>query len=359
MLAVVLAAGAIAVTWFSADPSMESGRAVVTTPEVEETPTTAPAVAPVPEPPIPDPLDRRVRGFDGTLVIALGTGDGLEVRRWSSGPDGVLERSVPEDDLYDASFDASGRLVAAIRRYGREPPSLRVGSHGELSPIFWGAHSYAWHSHRPEALAWVSQGPREEQPMIHIGRSIDDGVYFKPAGTVPGFDFRDGLVRLVAYDDWGFVFETWGTRREITTVTRLSPQGTPVATVEGWYIGASPTGRMAIGTEGRTVVLDAATLSPVPSLPSQYSSVAWADDGRMAATHFESTVVDLIDGSGVRSVDIGQIQPTALGWSADDRFVVLAGHAEADPVLVFVDAATLDTTTLFVSGHPIAAVALP
>lgn len=359
LVVALLALGAVTVTYLAGDPANESERSAITSPDVEDPPpiATNDLGDVIPDPPIPDPLDERVTGFGGDLRLIVFSNEGMERWRWTSGPDGVLEKSPAEPDLYGAAFDASGDLVAAIRRYGREAPSLRVAApRTEMAPVFWGAESFAWHRTVTGGIAWVSQSPTQEWATLHAGAWVRDGVYFKPVTTLIGVDVRatsPTSSRLVGYDDHGYLFERWERRdgEAHVSVVRYTPDGAETAEAEGAFIGFIPDGRIALGLDRQTFLIDPVDLQADEILAAGYTSIAATADGRLAATDSESTTVDLIDGKAVRTVDIGQLRPVALAWGPRQRFAIVAGHADDEPVLVFIDAATLDTTTLFVGGH--------
>ena len=90
------------------------------------------------------------------------------------------------------------------------------------------------------------------------------------------------------------------------------------------------------------------------------AGVVWApDNARYAAAHFEGDSLDLADGAARRTVMVGDIRPRVLTWTPDGRFVLVAGEIASDPVIVFVDSATLDTRTVLVDAHPLAARVVP
>ena len=362
LLALATILGAVTLNYVAADQGTESDPSAITTPDIPETPTTF-APEPIADPPIPDPLDERVAGFSGSLVLAVAALDGLEVWGWSSGASGVLERSIPVGSVFEPRFDASGSLVAAIRRRGGEFPSLRLGQVPQLSPVFWGAHSFAWHSTAPGAIAWVSQWAATPLPTLHTGEWVGDGVYFRPVADLEGFDVVPGggdNDRLVAFDDLGFVLEKWRWTGQVRrAVVRLDPDGNPTGEVDGVFAGIGPNGDVAVTNGPTTRILGGPLLELRSVLPAAYSSLAWTADGRIAAAHYDRTVVDLIDGVAVRSVDIGQLRPSAVTWSQDGRFAVFTGNTDGDSVLTFVDSASLDTTTLFLTGHVLSGRGLP
>lgn len=362
LLVVTLALGGLIVTWAAADPSSESDRSAITSPIVEDpTTTTSPLLEPVlSEPPIVDPLDGRVPGYPGTLVLAMGTTRGTQLWHWNTGPDAVLSKTPPIADLYDARPDPTGSVVAAVRRFGNEAPSLRMATGPEWFPVFWGAGQFAWHPTEPGAIAWTGDEAPGEQTTVHIGQWNGDGVYYRPL-QLPGGNALGGSElenRLVAFDRHGLVFERRA-ERTMVRVERIDALGTTLGSVDGVFVGSSPDGVIAVSDGFTTRLVSGESLTQQDVLGGVYHSMVWADDGRIAAADRESTRVDLIDGSATRSVEVGGIGPAVLTWSPDGRFVVASGHAGEDPVLVFIDSATLDTTILLVSAHPVAAVALP
>lgn len=363
VLVLGMALGGLVVTWAAADPSSESERSAITSPTVDDAPsTTVVSDIALPAPPIPDPLDQRVPGFTGTLVLTMGTSEGTEVWRWGTGGDGVLERTAPTPDLYDAVPDPTGSVVAAIRRFGREAPSLRMATAAEWSPVFWGVGQFARHPTEPGAVAWFeASDATDDDATIHMGRWNGDGVYFRPVYLPATADDSPIADRLVAFDRHGLVFERHlGTGGMASVrIERVNVLGTLLATVDGFFVGASPDGQVAVSDGVTTRLVDGASLDQTAQFGAVYHSMAWTGDGRIAAADREGTVVDLIDGAAIRSVEVGDIGPSVLTWSPDGRFIVASGHAGDDPVLAFIDSATLDLTVLLVSGHPVAAVALP
>lgn len=350
-LMAILAAGALAVTYLGANSATE--RSAVTAPSLPPTQSTV-LTRVVPSPPLADPLDRRVPGFTGTLVMTVATTDGTEIWRWSSGVDGVLQRSIPVPDLYDARPDASGTRVVALRRHGRDETSLQaLDETGALSPILFGAQGFAWHASRPTTILFASEHAGDV-PLLHAGQWTADGVWFKPAGLLAGYDLLQGNPipdRLVGYDDDGIVIESR------STVQRIGPEGRVAGSAPGTFVGMSPNGDVAVAIGAVTIIYSGAAMERRSQLSGAYSSIAWTGD-RIAATSAERSQVDLIDGAATRSVDVGPIHPTVLTWSADGRFVVVSGHVAEDPILLFIDSASLDTTSIIMTGCPVAATAV-
>ncbi len=141
---------------------------------------------------------------------------------------------------------------------------------------------------------------------------------------------------------------------------RIGTDGTPQGQVPGQFVGISSTGVVAVADGPGTRLLSGPGLETAAIIPATYTSVVWApDNARYAATHFEGDSIDLADGAARRTVTVGDITPRMLAWSPDGRFVLVAGEIASDPVIVFVDSATLDTRTVLVDAHPLAARVVP
>lgn len=351
-------AGVLLLTIIAGDPASESDRSANTVPPIPPDPPAPQPTVPVPDEPVPSPLDDFVPGFSGTLVMAVADAEGTQVWRWSSGRDGVIARSLPVADIYDAAPDPSGSWVAGIHRFGRELPSLQVGIETHPSPVFWGARSFVWHAAASGGIAWVEQPDAAATSTIHVGERVEDGVFFKPAAMLDGFWFATGADRLVAYDNTGFVVERWSA--DGASVQRLGPDGQTLGTASGQFVGISPGGTVAVREGVVTRMLTGPSLEESTMVPTPYTSVAWAPgEARFAATDFEAKSVDLADGAARRTVAVGDIGPSIMTWGPQGRFVLVSGHVESDPVIVFIDAATLDTWTILLDANPVAAAVVP
>ena len=342
------------------NPSSESKPSAISVPPLPPEPPLSAATILVPKEPVAKPLDDIVTGFRGTLVMTVGGSGGTEVWRWSSGPDGTIARSLPVADIYDAMPDPSGSWILGLRRSGREPPLLQMGIENDPAPVFWWTRSFAWHVATPGRVAWAAQRNAGAVATVHVGERVEAGIYFKPATTLKGFELVAGTDRLVAFDDFGFVFERWAADRSSVSVQRIGPTGEPEGLVVGQFVGISPDGMVAVLDGPITRLLTGPSLEESAVISSRYTSVVWAPhSARFAASNFETDSVDLADGSARRTVAVGDIGPTILAWSSDGRFVLVSGELEEKPVIVFIDAVTLGTWTVRLDSYPVAATVIP
>ncbi len=310
---------------------------------------------------LPNPLDTLVPEFADTLILTAATGDGIEVWTWTTGANGTLSRSALGENLYDATPDASGSSVAALRRYGHDGPWLVVAHDGDAVPVFYGARSFAWHRTEPGRIAWLSQLPGEDAPTLYLGTRNDGGMYFQPLTLLSGFDAFAGD-RLVGYDDTGFVIERWNVAAgDHPTVARLDPYGDPGSSSPGTFSGLSDDSGVAVSGEASTAIESGVGMVFQRSLPAAASSVAWWTGGTsLAYTTLEgSSVVVVSGGSAVREYDLGVSRPVAAAWSPDGRFLVVTGHAGDAPMLLFVDMADGSIDAVAIDATPIRAVVVP
>ena len=361
----VLAGAALGATFLSLSGGDGIDASLITDPALQPDPFPPTTVAvdygdPLPPVAVPNPLDAPVPGFAGTLVMTTDSPAGLEVWTWTAGPEGTLTRDPVLGDLVDARPDATGAVVAALRRHGDDPPWLVVTNGTDVTPVFFGARSFAWHATAPGEIAWLALTSPTDSPTLYIGVRNDGGLYFKPLANLTGFA-EETTSRLVGYDTSGFVVETWtrGDGGSFTpSVQRLDPSGRPVASLEGYFVGVAPDGTVAVG---ETTVTDtpAGTFS---LLPAASTSAVWSPGGdRLAITADAATSVTIEDTAGTAQAffDLGADHLTVRAWSPDGRFVIVSGYVGDDALLVFIDTAMASVRPVPIDGHPIGLVVVP
>lgn len=331
-----------------------------------ETATTVGADTTTPEPvAVSDPLNLYVPGFTATLIMTTGFPSGVEVWTWSSGPEGTLTRTPVPGPLVDARPDVSGEEIAALRQQADEPPWLVVANGVGVTPVFFGAQSFAWHASQPGDIAWLSQTSTTDPPTLYIGTHADGGLYFKPIADLDEFSSLGvdrPADRIVGYDSAGFIVEHWNISDGVVvpTVERLDASGHPVMSIAGYFVGAAPDGGVVVHDLGVTRITSPGS-PPTQMVPASTSAV-WSPTGDRLATTSEGSPIATIeqtDAGGETSFDLRLDHLRVEAWSPDGRFLIVSGYADARPFLVFID--TLDATVwpISIEGNPIGVVAIP
>ena len=373
----VIAAGALVLTALAATFAASTRgdgieASLITDPALDPEPATTTSTYPtdfgdpLPAFAVPSSIDALVPGFTDTLVMTAGTGAGLEIWTWTSGPDGTLTRDPVPGDLFDARFDVSGDQVAALSQFADDPPWLVVTGGEDVVPIFYGARSFAWHVSVPGLIAWMSQIPGEDAPTLYLGARNDGGMYFKPIATLPGFDAMDANQihdRLAGYDGTGFVIERWtmSDAAFAPTVVRLDLEGRPVATMPGTFAGLSASGEIAVSGADSIKIVAGPDMAATMTIPGLATSAVWSPDGTLVASTPDGQREVAID-DGDHAATTYQVEvdrPTVHAWSSDGRFVIVSGHAGDDPVLLFIDTANDSIRQVPVDVHPISVAVVP
>jgi len=359
VLTVLLLIGG-AVVLFGGSPANETDRTTAPLPDLppsSSTTTTEPLSPALPNE-IGAPLDDRVPGFDGVLVMTVGTPDGTEVWHWSSGPSGTLCRTAPIADVYDAQPDGTGRFVLAIHRFAGSH-RLEAALDRVPVPVFWGADSFAWHAADEGRLAWLEPLP-DGDIGLHRGRHVEEGIGSVPTGIYEPTDPAADHV-LVGYDDLGLVLQRITSPGRAFEVVRVDITGVETGSTTGMFLGVGPFGRVAVREDSTTRLVDGPAMTPTSNLDGNHTSVVWSElGGRIGTADADSGIVSIIEGSLVRPIDVGDVSPRVLAWDPTSRFLVAAGNLPGGQgMLLFVDRIDLEVSTVLVPGSPIAVVVTP
>lgn len=174
----------------------------------------------------------------------------------------------------------------------------------EWSPVFWGVGQFARHPTEPGAVAWFeASDATDDDATIHMGRWNGDGVYFRPVYLPATADDSPIADRLVAFDRHGLVFERHlGTGGMASVrIERVNVLGTLLATVDGFFVGASPDGQVAVSDGVTTRLVDGA--SSIRRRNSARSTTRWhgpATDGSPPRTEKEPSWISSMEPPSVR-----------------------------------------------------------
>lgn len=331
--------------------------------DLPELPTdeTAATTTPLLPPAIADLRPLVVDGFSGRLLMTVVTSTGPERWEWVGGQLGPLRSPLEVDNLYDIRLDAAGESIAATERFADEPPNLFMGDEEGVEPVFWGAHSFAWHAGDPGRIAWIAR--LGERPVtIHTGFVADRGVYFRPTVVLPDIELDgSGGVRLVAYDRHGFVLERWEEAGRTAFVRRVASDGTIVDEVEGLFVAAAPDGTVAVGSLDETdqTILYDSGLTLLERLQPAVSTLRWSPDGTGLATARgdRPSVVQIRVGEDSVDFNLALERAAVEAWSPDGRFLIVSGAVDGEHHLGFIEVGSGRLSLVPLGAAPVSVIA--
>jgi hypothetical protein len=284
-----------------------------------------------------------VDGFPDTLVLAIRSdGQSLGSMIWPRGG-AAYSRSIPVGvpaAREPVTFDASGRIIAALARVGGELPGvLYTGVPQSASILAGNVTGYAWHDSAPYEIAYTTATDDVSELWLRRSRGSEPEL----AGEL------EAAGRIAAWGDWGHAiqddpgnsFHVVGSDGQMTTYS-------------GRLLDSGPSGALVMESDGIGYILLGSTEVKEVSGAESALAARFSDDGeRLAVLGSEwVAVVSLVDGSE-RRIPAGAPGLSQLVWSSDGRFIVYPGRNR----LWVIDTQS-DAAYEVLAGHVIAGVGI-
>lgn len=345
--------------------------------------TTTTAPPPTTVTTLPPTLGDLVPSFDGTLAFAADD-ERPVVATWPDSAPDPLVRDLPAGTVA-VGWNSAGSAAAALAEsdFGS---SLFIDDGSGYRPLALTVSSFRWHPTDPTQLAWTAPDPGGGT-AIYLGRFSGGLPLIEPIVTGLSSDTSHSLA---AFGTWGFAIDEAlldGGDRSLATYDRT-----------GRLVARAEYAIVAERDDGVLVVTDAPAGDPVPlyltgmdlaaQIPISWSigttPATWSRNGRFlmavvpgpAGSAVELFLPDFVIASPVPGDDEGQITGRVvryridtpagrpLGWSSDDRFVLIYSDTlQLDggrgPGLLVVDILDKSTHPFPVGGSLLGAALLP
>lgn len=288
-------------------------------------------------------LSELVPGFRGNLLGFMATPDGAVGWSWAS--EESDPRLVSLERERAPSWDATGTMLAAIGDRGGEA-TLFLGTPSRGRDVFTGATSYAWSADGSRRLALLTQ--ERFDGLRHLWRSMSVDTRLRVPAMVSALVVRlDTSEELAAFGDWGFVLAD----PDHATMTTLDADGAVVAAAPFRFHDAGADGALLVQARDQLFVVgpDLVVTAPI-AVGVEGTALLSPRGGWVAYGSCDGRCVELVHEESTLRIDI-PITGTLASWSADGRWIAVAGEDGSGPALSMVDVFNGTATSFPVEGR--------